>query len=173
VEELQVRIGALLTMVVAAAGGVGCGANGSVPAPKYSLEGSLSAVMNLGWDEAFIDTTASEVAVRFVRRKGMTEDTTLKVTWAQAGQALNTPATIILAEARPDDPTRQRTIVSRNVLDDPRNVFPELAVGKMIFFDQIKPDARVRGELNMTFVNGIEFANGRTIFGPFTAKVPP
>lgn len=161
-----------------------CG-SGTVPGPKFGLEGSLSVVMDLGYDECFLDTTTDEVAVRFVRKKGGTEDTSLKITWAQAGQTLNTPSTIDLGEARPDDPTRQRTIISRNVLDDPRRVFPLLVVGppcdatgcrgpsKLSFFDQIRSDSTVRGQFNITFVNGIDFANGRTVYGPFSAKVPP
>ena len=44
---------------------------------------------------------------------------------------------------------------------------------KMSFVDQIKPDSKVRGQFNITFVNGVDFANGRTVYGPFTAKVPP
>ena len=164
---------------------VGCGSGGTIPGPKHGLDGSLSVVMDLGYDEAVIDTTTDEVALSFIRHKGTTTDTVLKITWAQAGQALNTPSTIDLGEARPDDATRQRSIVSRNVLDDPRRVFPLLVVGtpcdamgcrgpsKMSFVDQIKPDAKVRGQFNITFVNGVDFANGRTVYGPFTAKVPP
>ena len=164
--------------------GTGCG-SGTIPPPKHYLEGSLSVVMDLGWDNAFIDTTTDEVAVRFVRHKGATDDTPFKIVWAQAGQALNTPATLDLGEARPDDASRQRGIVSRNVLDDPRRVFPLMVVGppcdamgcrgpsKMSFVDKIKPDSKVRGQFNITFVNGVDFANGRTVYGPFTAKVPP
>ena len=59
------------------------------------------------------------------------------------------------------------------VLDDPRRVFPLMVRGKMTFFDKIKPDAACRGQFNVTFENGIDFANGRTVYGPFTAKVPP
>ncbi len=165
--------------------GIACGESGTIKPPKHSLDGSLSVVMDLGYDEAFIDTTTNEVALRFVRHKGTTDDTTLKITWAQAGQALNTPSTIDLGEARPDDPATQRSIVSRNVLDDPRRVFPLLIVGppcdamgcrgpsKMSFVDKIKPDSTVRGQFNITFVNGVDFANGRTVYGPFSAKVPP
>lgn len=152
----------------------GCGGNGSVPKARFELEGSLSVVMDLGWDECVLDTTSpDEIAVRFVRIRGATMDTPLKIVWAQAGQVLNTPATIDLAEMRPDDPNRQRSIVTRNVLDDKRSVFPLLVRGKMSFFDQIRPDSTVKGQFNITFENGIDFANGRTVFGPFTAKVPP
>lgn len=151
----------------------GCTGGGSVAPAKFQLEGSLSVVMDLGWDECVLDTTSDEIAVRFVRKRGATMDTSLKVVWAQAGQVFNTPSTIDLAEARPDDPNRQRSIVTRNVLDDKRSVFPKVIRGKMSFFDQIRPDTSVKGQLNLTFENGIEFANGRTVYGPFTAKVPP
>ena len=161
----------------------GCGSS-SIPGPRFGLEGSLSVVMDLGFDEAFLDTTTNEVAVRFVRHRGGTDDTPLKIIWAQAGQALNTPATIDLGEPRPDDPIRQRGNVSRNVLDDPRGMggmgFPLMVQGpatggpsKMSFIDQILPDRFVRGQFNITFVNGTGFANGRTVYGQFSAKVPP
>jgi hypothetical protein len=180
VEELQVRSLAAIALVAALAAGCGKGTG-----PKYSLEGSLSVVMDLGYDECFLDTTTDEIAIRFVRHRDSGDDTPLKVTWAQAGQTLNTPATIDLGEARPDDATRQRSIVSRNVLDDPRRVFPLLVVGepcgmngcrgpsKLSFVDKIMQDSKVRGQFNITFVNGVEFANGRTVYGQFIAKVPP
>lgn len=170
-EELQVRVAG--TIGVSAALLWGCG-TGTVRPPAFGMEGSLSVVMELGWDEAVLDTTSDEIAVRFLRKRGTTTmDTPLKITYAQAGQALNTPATLDLAEARPDDSTRQRSIVSRNVLDDPRRVFPKLSRGRLIFFDKIRPDSIVRGQFNITFVDGIDFANGRTAYGPFTARVPP
>ena len=167
----------------------GCSASGPKVKPaRYQLEGSLSDVMDLGFDECFLDTTSpDEIAVRFVRKRGdndagALEDTPLKIVWAQAGQELITPSTIDLAEPRPDDANRQRGIVSRNVLDDKRTVFPLMVrsdpaypkgPGRMSFLDQIKPDSSVRGVFNITFENGIDFANGRTVFGSFTAKVPP
>ena len=129
--------------------------------------------MDLGWDSCVLDTTSDEIALRFIRKRGDTEDVPLKIVWAQAGQELITPSTIDLAEMRPDDANRQRSIVTRNVLDDKRNVFPLLVRGKMSFFEKIKADSTVKGQFNITFENGIDFANGRTVFGPFTAKVPP
>ncbi len=171
-EELQVRAAAIIALLGASL--CGCSSGGTVPNAHYQLEGSLSVVMDLGWDDCVIDTTSpDEIAVRFVRIRGKTMDTPLKIVWAQAGQVLNTPATIDLAEARPDDPNRQRSIVTRNVLDDKRSVFPKLVRGKLSFFDEIRPDSTVKGQLNITFENGIDFANGRTVYGPFTAKVPP
>jgi hypothetical protein len=172
VEDLQVRSAALIPLVVGACL-LGCGGRGTVPPAKYQLEGSLSVVMDLGWDECILDTTDDEIAIRFVRKRGTTMDTPLKIVWAQAGQVLNTPATLDLAEPRPDDPNRQRGIVTRNVLDDKRTTFPLMVRGKLTFFDKIRPDSSVKGQFNVTFENGIEFANGRTIYGPFTAKVPP
>lgn len=151
----------------------GCGPRGTVPPAKYGLEGSLSVVMDLGWDECFLDQTADEIAVRFVRKRGETADTPLKIVWALAGQTLNTPSTISLSEPRPDDANRQRAVVSRNVLDDKRTTFPLMVVGKLSFLEEIRSDSTVKGQFNITFENGIEFANGRTIYGPFNAKVPP
>jgi hypothetical protein len=173
VEELQVRAGATIALFGALLSGCSSGGDRDPP-PRFGLEGSLSVVMDLGWDECEIDTTSpDEISVRFVRNRKVGMDTPLKIVWAQAGQTLNTPATIDLAEMRPDDPNRQRTLVSRNVLDDKRTVFPRLVRGKMTFFDELRPDSTVKGQFNMTFENGIDFANGRTVFGPFTAKVPP
>ncbi len=147
----------------------GCGPSTGA---KHALEGSLSVVMDLGWDECTLDPLSpGEISVRFIRNQNGAMNTPLKIVWAQAGQDLITPSTIDLAEMRPDDPNRQRSTLSRNVLDDSRTVFPLLIRGKMTFFDQIRPDATVKGQLNLTFENGIDFANGRTVFGPFTAKV--
>ena len=160
----------------------GCGArSGTLPA-KYQLQGSLTDVMDLEFDECLLDTPTDEIAITFIRKRGMTMDVPLKIVWAQAGQTLNTPSTIDLAEPRPDDASRQRAILSRNVLTDTRTSFPLMVVsdpskptgpGRLSFLDEIKPDSKVRGQFNITFENGIGFANGRTIYGQFTAKVQP
>ena len=150
----------------------GCGA-GSIPKARYALEGSLSVVMELGWDEAFLETPPGELGVRFVRKKGSTEDIALKLVWLQGTQTFNAPASIDLAEADPNDSARQRSVVSRNVLGDARRSFPNMARGELILLDQIKADTTVRGQLHITFQNGVGFANGRTIYGSFSAKVPP
>ncbi len=166
----------LVAIILLASFGAGCGTGGmSSRRGQFSLEGSLSVVMNLEWDECFIETTSpDEIGVRFQRNKGpVQKDMPLKIVWAQAGQTLTTPSRIVLAEQRPDDPNRQRTTVTRNVLDDKRTTFPLLVRGEMTFMDQIRPDAKVRGQFNMTFENGIEFANGRTVYGNFIATVPP
>jgi len=169
VEDLPVK-GAFFIALCGALS-MGCGPGTGA---KHALEGSLSVVMDLGWDDCVLDTTSpDEIALRFTRNNKGAMDTPLKIVWAQAGQELITPATIDLAEMRPDDMNRQRSIVSRNVLDDSRRVFPLLIRGKMTFFDKIASDSTVKGQLNITFENGIDFANGRTVFGPFTAKVPP
>jgi hypothetical protein len=172
VEELQVRTAAIIGLFGVSL--CGCSGGGTVPRARFELEGSLSVVMDLGWDDCVLDTTApDEISVRFIRNRGATMDTPFKIVWAQAGQMLITPSTIDLAEARPDDASRQRSIVSRNVLDDKRSVFPKLVRGKMSFLDEIRTDSTVRGQFNLTFENGIDFANGRTVYGPFTARVPP
>lgn len=165
------RAAALIALFGAALSG--CGGKGANAPARFQLEGSLSVVMDLGWDSAELDTTSDEIAVRFIRKRGTTTDTPLKIVWAQAGQELNTPSTIDLAEARPDDPNRPRTVVTRNVLDDKRTVFPLIVRGKLSFLTKIVPNSSVKGQFNITFENGIDFANGRTIYGPFTAKVPP
>ncbi len=147
----------------------GCG---NPDGAKHVLEGSVSAVMDLGWDHCTIEVTSEDVAVTFFRDKGTLHDVTLKVTYALLGQMLNTPSYVDLAEIRQDNMLPRGT-VSRQTTGDPRQTFPNIRIGKLVFYDQIKAAAHVHGEFNVTFEDGIDFANGRTIFGPFDAQMPP
>jgi len=161
-----VRRGLLLAGVLVLAG---CG---NPDGAKHVLEGSLSVVMDLGWDKCTIEVTPDDVAVTLVRDRGTLQDVTLKVDYALLGQTLNTPSSVDLAEIRPDTMT-PRGEISRQTNNDPRTMFPNIVRGQLIFFDQIKPAAHVNGQFNATFEDGIEFANGRTVYGPFDATMPP
>lgn len=154
---------------IAAFGLTACGAPN---AAKHQLEGSLTQVMDLGYDEARVSLTDLDVSLLFVRKQSALEDSVLKVTWAKAGQELNTPSQVDLAEPRPDNGAVRGTL-SRDVRDDPRRLFPDPIRGKMIFFDRIQAGGKVHTKFNVTFENGTTFASGRTVFGELDATVTP
>ncbi|MFT3841186.1 MAG: hypothetical protein QM723_29610 [Myxococcaceae bacterium] len=148
-----------------------CGC-GNPDGAKNVLEGSLSVVMDLGWDRCNIEITQDDVAVTLIRVKGQLQDVTLKVDYSLLGQTLNTPSTVDLAEIRADT-MKPRGQVSRQTQGDPRTSFPDIVMGQLVFFDNIKAGAHVHGQFNARFADGIEFANGRTVYGPFDAVMPP
>ncbi|MFZ5468627.1 MAG: hypothetical protein ACOZIN_04240 [Myxococcota bacterium] len=146
-----------------------CGSLGNEPDPKHRLEGSLTVMMDLGYDEAQVDLTTNEVAVRFVRDQGAGQDTVLKVAADLLGAVVEAGASLDLAEISPSG--AQRGSVSRDVLDDPRRDFPPLVRGRLLFNRSPISGERVPGEFNVTFENGTEVASGRTAFGTFEATV--
>lgn len=164
-EELQVRRAAAIAfgLCVSACGGGGA---------KYVLEGSLSAVMDLNFDKAVLEQSGEDVSVRYVRVRGATEDTQLKVAWAFAGEAFNPPATLDLAQPRPDDMNQQRGVLSRNVQNDPRQNFPRLERGSLILYGVPTPGKSLKVEMRATIENGSDPSSGRTVFGTVSAEVP-
>ncbi|MER2560404.1 MAG: hypothetical protein ABTQ32_06790 [Myxococcaceae bacterium] len=171
-------------------------APGKQAPPKFQLEGSLTQLMALGYDEARLrldydpdnPQPTDTLGIEFVRLRplgsdtlpdgGMamvqdSEDMVLKIGYQLAGDA--PPANQRLDLTFLDENGVSRTTLSRNVLNDPRRAFPPLRVGSL-FLDR-RPDRvamnTVNGEFNLTFENGIEVASGRTIFGKFSAKVIP
>lgn len=171
-------------------------APGKQAPPKFQLEGSLTQLMALGYDEARLrldydpdnPQPTDTLGIEFVRLRPLgsdmlpdggtamvqdSEDMVLKIGYQLAGDA--PPANQRLDLTFLDENGVSRTTLSRNVLNDPRRAFPPLRVGSL-FLDR-RPDRvamnTVNGEFNLTFENGIEVASGRTIFGKFSAKVIP
>lgn len=191
------RFGARLVCLALVAGlAAACSPPGQVAPPKFRLEGSLSQLMNLGYDEARLrldydpnnPLPTDTLGIEFVRLRplgsgalpdggmvmtGDSEDMVLKIGYALAGDAPPNNQRLDLTFL--DENGISRTTLSRNVLNDPRRSFPPLRVGSL-FLDRA-PDRVamniVNGEFNLTFENGIEVASGRTIFGRFSAKVIP
>lgn len=186
--------GALLITFVSFA--MGCSPPGGVAPAKFRLEGSLSQLMPLAYDEARIrldydpnnPQQSDTIGLEFVRLRplgeetlpdggtqmaGTSEDIVLKIGYQLAGDAPPANARIDLTFLDINGLTR--TTLARNVLNDPRRTFPPLRVGSL-FLDRM-PDRtsmnRVNGDFNLTFENGIEVASGRTVFGRFTARVIP
>lgn len=187
----------LVPVLVAAGLLMACSpAPGKQAPPKFQLEGSLTQLMALGYDEARLrldydpnnPQPTDTLGIEFVRLRplgsdtlpdggmamvGDSEDMVLKIGYQLAGDA--PPANQRLDLTFLDENGMSRTTLSRNVLNDPRRAFPPLRVGSL-FLDR-QPDRvamnTVNGEFNLTFENGIEVASGRTIFGRFSAKVIP
>jgi hypothetical protein len=159
------------------------------PPPRFYLEGSLTQLMDLGYDEARIDGTSQDIALTFVRIKplddtlpdggssgmtGTTEDYPLKITYFYENNDGGVPANsrVDLAEIDPNTGA-QRGTLSRNVLNDPRKMLPPIIRGTLYFDRFPSPDTDVYGDFHVTFENGIEAASGRTVFGEFRARVQP
>lgn len=158
------------------------------PPPKFRLEGSLSQVMDLGYDEARILVGVDDLALVFVRihplssagqsdggteenMTGTTEDYPLKLAYRLLGDERPSGGRVDLAEL--DTNEVQRGSLSRNVANDPRNTFPKLARGTLSFDRPLDDGAIIHGDFHVTFENGIEVASGRTAFANYTAKVQP
>lgn len=162
---------------------------GSPNAPKAKLEGSLLTVMALDYDEAILQYSAGQGVVKFMRKRGTAMgdcvtsmglcDTTLAVTarlepqpLPDGGMETFIARTYDLTEVLSDG--EQRGIVSRDVLDDPRRMFPELRVGRLTLQNvpQQGMGLKAAGDFHCTFENGVEFASGKTVFSSFQAHFP-
>jgi hypothetical protein len=166
-EDLSVKVLSLTAVVLLSA----CGPKDG---PAFKLEGSLTSVLDLGYDHVWLDNSESDFSVRFARIQGEGENTPLKVTVTLLPGELPGPnVTWDLAETLPNG--QQRGVLSRNVLNEAVIMFPEILRGKLTMFQTpmaIETGAPASGEFNITFVTGIMPANGRTIFGTYSAKVP-
>jgi hypothetical protein len=152
-----------------------CGGGG------HSLEGSLTKVMDLKFDKAVLAFSGQEFSVNFEKKKGMGFDTVLTVT-TRLEQAplpdggmdvLRGNTTYNLAEKLSSD--IQRGVVSRNVLDDPRTMFPPLRVGELYIKNVPMQGQNLFsvGSFHVTFEDGVEFASGKTCFTDrFDAEFP-
>lgn len=184
---MQVKLRHLLWLVPALAA---CGPQDpNKPPAKYRLEGSLTQVMDLGYDLVRVQPSVNDVSVLFVRLRpiggdsptdggttmepaGMSEDYPFKIAFDLRGQPVPTGVRVDLAEE--DMNMNQRGACSRNVLNDPRKTFPRLVRGTLFLDRELMPDMPVQGDFNVTFENGIEAASGRTVFvKSFDARVVP
>lgn len=183
-------------VLVATAAGACSPPPGQVAPPRFRLEGSLTQLMNLGYDECRLrldydpnnPLPSDTLGIEFVRLRPMgsgtlddggmamagdSEDMVLKIGYALAGDA--PPDNQRLDLTFLDQNGISRTTLSRNVANDPRRDFPPLRVGSL-YLDRAPNRVTmniVNGEFNLTFENGIEVASGRTVFGRFAAKVIP
>lgn len=162
--------------------GSACGDPSKMP-PKFRLEGSLTQVMDLNYDEARILIAPNDVSLQFVRIKklesldpdagnqmqGVSEDYPLKIAYLLNGDPAPMGGRIDLAEPLGNG---QRGVFSRNVQGDPRNTFPPIIRGTISFDKPVVPASiTISGDFHITFENGAEVASGRTVFSNYTAKV--
>jgi len=135
---------------------------------RQQVEGSLTEIMDLHYQQAAVASTPAQLVARFTRPQGAGEDIVLQITANLAGLAPGT-SRFDLAETMPDN--TQRGVVSRNVLNDPRTTFPAIARGALNLSGTLATGQRVSGSFSVTFVEGIQFASGRTAFASFGAIV--
>lgn len=149
---------------------------GNASGTRFVLEGSLSTLFDLGYDDAAIEQTADDIAVRFIRKRktvdggAISEDIPLKVGAKLEGLTLAAKTPLNLAEAVPSG--GQRGAATRNVFGDVRNLFPLFARAGLTFDTVPRAGKPVTGNFHITFDNGTDAASGRTVFGTFTARVP-
>lgn len=176
-----------LALALLASGLVACEVDPKNPPPKYRLEGSLTQVMDLGYDEARILIAPEDVSLIFVRIRplssvdpgdggtptmaGTTEDYPLKVAYRLLQDGLPSGGRVDLAAV--DENGAQRGVLSRLVQNDPRNTLPPIIRGTIAFDRPLDPDTVVSGDFHVTFENGVEAASGRTVFSKYSARVQP
>jgi hypothetical protein len=141
-------------------------------APHLSLEGSVTPLLDLGYERAEAQATKTEVSVRFLRAQGAGEDTILKVAAKLEGVAPEPHAAIALGQRVGGAEGPLRGAVSRSVLEEPVRAFPDIARGELVFDGYLDSGKTVTGELHVTFANGTDVYSGRTLFGRFEATVP-
>jgi hypothetical protein len=162
------------------------------PPPRFRLEGSLTQVIDLGYDEARVlfASDGTDVSLTFVRKRPADlsgfdagagqpqptsegEDVAFQVSYSLEGlEAYPLDTRVDLAEF-PDGGMRQRGLTARNVYNDPRKRFPPLERGSLYMPGLLMADSVTVGDFRLTFVTGTEVASGRTVFGQFTARVAP
>jgi hypothetical protein len=146
--------------------GVGTGCGG------LKLEGSLTSLMELDYQRAELALLPDQLTVDFLQDRGGGEagaDIVFQVTAKLENLQLQAGAAVNLAEAL--GPETQRGVLSRNVLDDPRQSFPALQRGSLRLDALPESGQQISGSLSATFVQCIEAACGRTVFGDFEALV--
>jgi hypothetical protein len=137
------------------------------------LEGSITPLLDLHYDEAQVAVDTSEASVRFITQQGSGENTVLKVAASLEKIEVTTGVEINLAERMGEAETSpQRGSISRSVLDEPARPFPRMLRGGLTFTTLPLPCSDVSGEFHVTFDNGIVVYSGRTVFGKFDATVP-
>lgn len=139
-----------------------------------SLEGSLTELMDLRYRSVEVGASDlggsnPQVTVKFLTPQGEGENIVLEVTARIRGLTLEPHVSVDLVELLYGT---QRGRITRNVLDDPRRTFPALERGRLVLDRVPEQNLRVKGEFSVTFIQGIEFANGRTVFASFEGKVP-
>lgn len=159
-----------------------CGDPDNPPA-KYALEGSLSQLMDLGYDEVRVKVAQDDVGLLFVRLHPLTvvgdagqgpaattEDYPFQVGLLRWGASLDGGLVADLAETT--DAGVHRATFTRDVVNDPRKTFPPCRIGGLVLDATPVSGRTVSGNVHVTFENGIETASGRTVFVKnFTAKV--
>jgi hypothetical protein len=185
VEVVQVRVLTHTAPLVVGLWVAACSPSqpGKTP-PRYRLEGSVSAVMDLGYDEVRISATEDDVSLLFVRISELDDTTTDGGTSGMAGKIEDYPFKLALAlRGQPvpeavrvdlteeDNNGNQRAVFSRNVRNDPRKSFPRAVLGTLFLNRALQGNTSVGGDFHVTFEDGIEPASGRTVFGNFNAKV--
>jgi hypothetical protein len=173
------------------AGMVGAACNTSSSNPKHVLEGSLSQVLEMGYDEVRVLIAPEDLSLQFVRVRpidttdldagsatGTSEDYPFELTMALWGEDPPGNRRVDLTEL--DMSGNQRGVYTRNVLNDPNTRFPNARVqdggvgpccATIYFKTTPSPGGKVSGDFNVTFENGSDLASGRTVFGSFDAKV--
>lgn len=167
-------------------GGAGC-----TPGPR--VEGSLSTLIGLRYDEARVFRTDDEVAVHFVavavaedgedpgevvdgaEPPAAAENTVLQVSARLAGLELVPGAALDVDLAEPMEGSGAlRGTVGRAVLDEPPRAFPRIARGRLQLAgsEVLESGTRLSGSFSVTFVNGVGFAAGHTAYATFEAIVP-
>ncbi len=154
------------------------------PPAKYTIQGSVSSVMTLLFDEVRITATEEDVSLLFVRARplgatlldggqdtsGTSEDYPMKISYRLLGTAFPPKGRVDLAELISES-EGPRGIASRNVLNDPKRAFPPIRRGTLYVDRSIASNSSVNGDFNVTFADGTDVASGRTAFASFTAKV--
>jgi hypothetical protein len=128
--------------------------------------------MDLGYDDVVLAFGGTDFTTNFRRKKGMGFDTILSITTRleQAPlpdggmDALRSGTTYQLPQMLSTG--LPRGAVSRNVLDDPRTMFPPIYIGEL--YVQNVPEQgqglTSGGSFHITFTTGVEFASGKTVF---------
>jgi hypothetical protein len=191
VEDVQVRPERRALFAVLLAGMVGAACETNSKNAKYLLEGSLSQVLEMGYDEVRVLIAPEDLSLQFVRVRPL--DTTDLDAGTAAGTSEDYPFELTMALRGEDPPGnrridlteldlngKQRGVYTRNVLNDPNTTFPDARVqdggvspccATIYFKTTPSPGGKVSGDFNVTFENGSELASGRTVFGSFDAKV--
>jgi len=140
-----------------------------------SVQGSLSVLMDMRYQTVDIVLGSSDVTVRFVRPsndQGQGEDLVLGVSSRELTMPLtSTTGSGVSWDLAEPLGSGQRGSLSRNVLNDPRQTFPDLDRGDLTFEQIPVAGSSATGHFSVTFVLGTEFGDGRTLYESFSGAV--
>jgi hypothetical protein len=135
----------------------------------HTLEGSLSTVMDLGYDESEMTYSDTEFTISFKIRRG---NRNMSCSMSSNCDTVASVTTRLEQVPYPDGGMDLLRGSKTWGLTEDLTMFPTIRIGEMHIGNVPRAGLTAAGNFHVTFTNGVEFASGKTLFTDrFDAKV--